>query len=104
MRFFNLLACLLACVVLFACSDSGEDLYKQGKALYDNNEYTKAVEFFQKAADQGNAKAQCELAVCYTIGKGVPMDEGKGIYWWRKAAKNGNKGAQSILKKAGIKY
>ena len=57
----------------------------------------KAVELFQKAADQGNADAQNNLGVMYYSGEGVPSDTAKAAEWFKKAAAQGNADAQANL-------
>lgn len=37
-------------------------------------------------AEQGDAKAQYNLAYCYEYGDGVVQDIDKAIYWYKKAA------------------
>ena len=49
---------------------------------------TKAVSWFQKAANQGNAEAQWSLGACYINGTGIEEDEEKAFYWY-KAAEQG---------------
>lgn len=49
----------------------------------------KAVEWFQKAAEQGLAAAQSNLGVMYAKGCGVPKDERKAVEWYQKAAEQG---------------
>lgn len=44
----------------------------------------------QKLAKQGNADAQYKLGVMYSEGKGIPKDDSKAVYWYRKAAKQGD--------------
>ena len=46
----------------------------------------KTVEWSRKAAEQGNANAQCSLGMCYGRGEGVRKDTEKAVEWWRKAA------------------
>ena len=48
-----------------------------------------AVEWFRKAAEQGNAGAMYELGNCYEWGIGVTQDQGQADAWYRKAAENG---------------
>ena len=43
--------------------------YERGEGV--KQDYKKAANFYQKAADQGNANAQANLAVLYIWGKGV---------------------------------
>ena len=57
----------------------------------------KAVELFQKAAEQGNVDAQNNLGVMYYAGEGVPRDETKAKEWFKKAAAQGNADAQANL-------
>lgn len=49
----------------------------------------KAVEWYRKAAEQGLAKAQCNLGVCYENGEGVAKDQAIAVQWYRKAAEQG---------------
>ncbi len=57
----------------------------------------KAAELFQKAADQGDLKAQYNLGVCYASGEGVPKDLGKAAELFQKAADQGYPKAQYEL-------
>ena len=45
-----------------------------------------AVKWYRKAADQGYAKAQYNLGVCYTQGTGGPQDSAEAVKWYRNAA------------------
>ncbi len=47
--------------------------------------YLKAVESLRKAADQGDAEAQLELAGLYEAGNGVPKNTEEAAKWFRKA-------------------
>jgi TPR repeat protein len=51
---------------------------QQGKA--------EAVKWFRKAADQGDARAQFMLGLCYRQGLGVQEDHATAMEWFRKAA------------------
>ena len=57
----------------------------------------KAVELFQKAADQGNADAQNNLGVMYYSGEGCPEIRPRPTEWFKKAAAQGNADAQANL-------
>ena len=78
-----------------------EELYALGKRYYygtdTEKDYTKAVKYFQKAADQGLANAQDQLALCYYYEKGIGQDYGKAAQWWQKAADQGQTNAQYNL-------
>jgi TPR repeat protein len=53
--------------------------------------------WYQKAADQGDAKAQSNLGVMYNFGEGVLKDYKQAVYWYQKAADQGYAGAQYDL-------
>ena len=74
--------------------------YRYG-VLDVHQDYTKAVYWFRKAAEQGHAWAQYILGIMYANGQGVPQDYTKAIKWHRKAAEQGLTGAQYNL---GVMY
>ena len=51
----------------------------------------------RKSAEQGDAKAQYQLGLCYAKGEGVKADAEKAVYWYQKAAEQGNATAQRLL-------
>jgi hypothetical protein len=55
------------------------------------------VQWYRKAAEQGDAAAQYNLGVMYFEGHGVPKDETEAVKWWRKGAEQGDAGAQHNL-------
>ena len=44
-------------------------------------DYETAVEWYEKAAEQGDMSAQEKLIQCYRNGKGVEKDERKAVEW-----------------------
>jgi TPR repeat protein len=56
-----------------------------------------AVQWYRKAAVQGNARAQYTLGTMYINGKGVQQNEHEGAMWWQKAADQGHVGAHFNL-------
>src|SRR6185295_12208580 len=48
-----------------------------------------AVQWYQKAAKQENALAQCSLGVCYVYGTGVEKNIQKAVELYQKAAEQG---------------
>ena len=60
-------------------------------------DFTKAAEWFGKAAEKGNALSQFHLGLCYMSGKGVPQNNEKSAEWFNKAAEYGHAGAQYML-------
>ena len=75
----------------FTSSDIGE--YKMEEII------KKAAPSYRyyKAAKQGDADAQYNLADCYYNGKGVTKDDTQATYWWHKAAEQGHIAAQFNL-------
>ena len=61
------------------------------------NKYDKALFYFLKATEKGNAEAQNEVGVMYANGQGTEKDEAKAIEWYRKSAEQGYALAQSNL-------
>jgi TPR repeat protein len=57
----------------------------------------KAVEWYRKAAEQGQAEAQFMMGDYYAKGEGVPEDDEKAAEWFRKAAEQGYARAQCML-------
>ncbi len=70
----------------FASAQTAEDIYKEGKALYDSKKYKDAVPKFQTSANQGYKKAQYYLGRCYDKGHGVEEDDELAVLWYSKAA------------------
>jgi TPR repeat protein len=60
-------------------------------------DYSEAVRWFSKAAEQNNAEAQFNLGVCYAKGEGVAKDAVKAVKWYRKAAEQNVAEAQFNL-------
>ncbi|WP_262975344.1 tetratricopeptide repeat protein [Pseudoalteromonas piscicida] len=71
--------------------------YGQGVAQSDK----KAVEYFQLAAEQGEAGAQFNLGVMYERGKGVAQSDEKAVEYFQLAAEQGDADAQCNL---GVMY
>ena len=71
--------------------------FEDGLVAYKNNDYKKAIELYQKAAEQGNAEAQYKLGIMYQNGKGAKQDYKKAIKLYEVAAIKGNVDAQYKL-------
>lgn len=63
--------------------------------------FTKALYWYRKAAEQGNAEGQNALGVMYKNGQGGPQNYSKAVHWYRKAADQGLAHAQYNL---GVMY
>ncbi|KAG2379474.1 hypothetical protein C9374_006591 [Naegleria lovaniensis] len=94
----------------FELSKMTQDLAHQGYAEAQNNlghmyehgigvpqNYSKALEWYQKSANQGDAKAQYNLGCMYRNGRGVVQDYSKAFEWYQKSANQGDADAQYYL-------
>ncbi len=71
-------------------------LYNNGQGVEKNSQ--KAVEWYQKSADQNNDLAQYSLGIMYEFGdEGLDKNEQEAQKWYRLAANNGNYFAQNKL-------
>ena len=81
------------------------DQYKLGNVYYRGDgaakDYSEAVKWFRKAADQGMPESQYMMGVIYDRGEGLPQDFAEAVAWYHKAAEQGYVAAQFEL---GNKY
>jgi tetratricopeptide (TPR) repeat protein len=70
-------------------------LHETGRGV--KRDYTKAREWYEKAAAAGNAVAMSNLGVLYSNGQGVPRNYAKAREWYEKAAAAGNVAAMTNL-------
>ena len=59
--------------------------------------YGSRIPVLQKRAEQGDKKAQFQLARCYRLGMNVEKDHEKAVEWYTKAAEQGDPWAQIEL-------
>ena len=60
-------------------------------------DYAQAIEWYQKAADHGDAGAEFNLGWLYEHGVGVAKDEAQAAAWYGKAAAHGRADAKVSL-------
>ena len=72
-------------------------MYDDGKGV--PQDYTKAVFWYTKAAEQGDISAQCRLGKMFLDGEGVTKDSEKALYWFTRAGEQGCLGAPPHLRK-----
>ncbi len=70
-------------------------IYAHGKGV--NQDYGKAVFWFQKAAQQGHMTAQYNIAQCYEKELGVCQNYALAFYWYQKAAEQGDVDAMTNI-------
>lgn len=83
-----ILLALVATMSLFAAE--GDSEFRLGKATLRAGNPGRAVEFFEQAAQKGNAEAMYFLGLLYAEGKGVAADPAKAMQWYRAAAEKGH--------------
>ena len=62
----------------------------QGAFYYNEKNYAEAIEWYRKAAEQGDASGQANLGYMYSNGFGVAKDYAEAIKWYRKSAEQGD--------------
>ena len=60
-------------------------------------DYSEAIKWYRKAAEQGDDTAQNNLGICYENGHGVKQNFSEAIKWYLKSSANGNKNAKENL-------
>lgn len=68
--------------------------YRVGLAAHDAEKYSAALEYFEKAAEQGHSNAQFNCGVMYYKGEGGEVNLPKALYWCTQSAQQGHKEAQ----------
>ena len=77
-------------------------MYAQGKGV--PQDYSEAVFWYRKAAEQGFATGQDGLGYAYSHGKGVPQNYAEAARWYRKAAKQGDEYGRRALDAMNIPF
>lgn len=91
--------------ILSACQCCGappslrtpDEMYQHGREYYQNRNYSEAVRWYRKAAEQGHARAQLDLGFAYENGMGVEKYLVEAAMWFRKAAEQGYAPAQDRM-------
>ncbi|MDE7136766.1 MAG: sel1 repeat family protein [Muribaculaceae bacterium] len=73
------------------------EMNELGVDAFNDNDYTEALRWFRKSAEQGNASAQYNLGYMYDNGYGVAQNDTEAAKWYSKAAEQGNASAQYNL-------
>ncbi|MBP3298735.1 MAG: SEL1-like repeat protein [Muribaculaceae bacterium] len=69
----------------------------EANEYYHIKQYDKAAAIYRELAEGGNARAQCNLGLCYANGKGVAQSDTEAAEWFKKSAEQGNAYAQFNL-------
>ncbi len=65
-------------------TEKAQDYYRRGEKAYFNENYTEAVDWYQRAAELDDLEAMKSLALMYTTGKGVEKNRGKADRLYKK--------------------
>jgi len=71
--------------------------YDKGASAYKRGDFKTALTVFRPLAESGDAKAQSILALMYSYGEGVPVDDREAARWYRRAAEQNSSVAQYNL-------
>ena len=73
-------------------------MYEKGRSA-DGVDLVKSFYWTKNAAELGNVQMQAILGMKYETGKGVLEDKVQAMMWYKKAADNGHKVAEQLLKR-----
>ena len=77
---------------------SAEELFNEGKNLYNANEYVKAMITFKKAVEKGSGRAASWIGMIYNKGgHGIDKNVDNAVKWFRKSQEMGYAGANIFL-------
>lgn len=89
MGIMRIVAGLLALAALAATTPAVADV-KAGIDAWNHGDFTRAVAEWRPLAINGNADAQFNLGLAYKFGRGVPIDAGQALAWFKRAADQGH--------------
>lgn len=103
MKARQILMMLALMLSMAASAQNADQLYEEGKALYDAKDYAAAVTKLRPAAEKGHKKAQYRLARCYDKGHGVEENNAEAFKWYSKSAGQGYAKAEYQVARAYLK-
>jgi uncharacterized protein len=77
---------VLAALLLAACQGPQRDMFQEGLTAYQKGDYAVAIERWKPLAEAGDPRAQTNVGLMYSQGKGVPKDAAEAFSWYQKAA------------------
>ena len=75
--------------------------FEKGEGVEQNS--TKAVEWYSKAAEKGDSTAMNNLGLCFEYGRGVEQNLAKAVEWYTIAVDQGYTQSNSKLERARLK-
>ena len=100
-KWLMMVTAIFATVMLVGWSEASKDYFKRGESAFNSKNYTEAVKWYRKAAEQGYAEAQYIYGRCCLDGTGIAKNPSEGVKWLLKAAEQGNVNA---MYDAGVCY
>jgi TPR repeat protein len=94
---FTIALALLAAPVPAAMALDIEGDLSRGIAAYQGGDYGSALRWLEPVAKSGESQAQYMLGFMHQNGRGVPVDEEKGVRLFMQSAEQGNRYAQYAL-------
>jgi uncharacterized protein len=73
-------------------------MHAEGQSVPLPQDYTEALKWFRKAADQGDASGQFNLGNMYDKGEGLAGNNAEAVKWYRLAADQGYAAAIASLR------
>lgn len=100
-QFRNLILVLIVNAVILGYIEFGitdDERYQSGIEAYQEGNYYKTFNLMTRLAENDNVDAQSMLASLYLKGQGVDADKEQALFWYEKAAKQGNTEALAFMK------
>lgn len=73
------------------------DPFTRGWNAFESGHYQTALDYWLPLAEQGDPNAQLNIGLMYDTGRGLDVDPGQAVYWYRQSAENGLAAAQFNL-------
>ena len=70
------------------------DIYENGDGALPNEDWKKSMQYYKRAAETGDAYAQCRLANAYVMGHDIEKSAELALFWYTRSAEQGNPFAQ----------
>ena len=94
-RFCILIVAVMVVTAVFG--QSADQWLKQGNDYYEKQQFSKAVECYQQAAEAGSQEGQFNLGYALYNGEGIDKDYATAAMWFKRAARKGFAKAQYNL-------
>ena len=99
MNLIMLLGAFLGVFLLGCAGPNPNPGERNADVLWSKYQHNEALKIILPAAEKGDPWAQLRLGVAYELGKGVPKEVAKALYWYKHAAvhKGNDKWSSGVL-------